>query len=56
MKIPRSPMPEKEKIMKKIKKTLDKKSKEGSDIDLGNLAVELSKRKELSASEDSGNK
>lgn len=53
MKIPKSPMPDKEKIMKKIKKTLDKKSKEGDDIDLGNLAVELSKRRESSVSEDS---
>ena len=56
MKIPKSPMPEKEKVMKKIKKALDKKSKEGDDIDLGNLAVELSSRREMSASEDSGKK
>ena len=45
-------MPKKEKVMKKMKKALEKQSEEDSKIDISKLAVELSKRKEESLSEE----
>ncbi len=54
MKIPKSPMPQKEKIMKKIKKTLEKQGETESKVDLEKLATELSERKERSLLEEEG--
>lgn len=53
MKIPKTPMPEKAKIMKKMKKALEKKTEEDSKVDLSKLAAELSNRRERSFSEES---
>ena len=52
MKIPKSPMPRKEKIMKKIKKTLEKQGETESKVNLKKLAAELSERREQSLSEE----
>ena len=52
MKIPKSPMPQKEKIMKKIKKVLEKKEETGPKVDLEKLATELSERREASLQEE----
>lgn len=52
MKIPKNPMPQKEKIMKKIKKTLDSQGETESKVDLKKLATELSERREKSIAEE----
>ena len=52
MKIPKSPMPQKEKIMKKIKKTLDSRGNTESKVDLKKLATELSERREKAIAEE----
>ena len=52
MKMPKSPMPQKEKIMKKIKKTLENQSETESKVDLKKLATELSERRETAIAEE----
>ena len=52
MKIPKSPMPQKGKIMKKMKSTLEKQEETESKIDLKKLAAELSERREKAISEE----
>lgn len=52
MKIPKSPMSKKEKIMKKIKKTLDGQKETDSKVDLKKIATELSERREESFQEE----
>lgn len=53
--MPKSPMPQKEKIMKKMKKVLEKNAGEDSKVDLSKLATELSDRREESLIRDSEN-
>ena len=52
MKIPKSPMPQKEKIMKKIKKTLENQGETELKLDLKKLATELSERREKAITEE----
>ena len=52
MKIPKSPMPQKEKIIKNIKKTLDSQGETESKVDLKKLAIELSERREKAIAEE----
>ena len=51
--MPKSPMPQKEKIMKKMKKVLEKNAGEDSKVDLSKLATELSNRREESLARES---
>lgn len=50
--MPKNPMPQKEKIMKKMKKALEKNAKEKPKVDLSKLATELSERREDSLSRE----
>lgn len=52
MNIPKSPMPRKEKIMKKIKKVLDKQGEIKPKVNLEKLATELSDRRGRSLQEE----